>query len=220
MNLVLGGTHGLGLEVARQLQNRGKETFVVGRSYNESEHGPGMAVDLSDEAQIERLVERVNQGLGGAALNGFYWVAGHGYNGNFADQPEPEKMAKTNFANVVPLAQAAWRGLLGSQAGGSFVVVSSTTGVRPRKDEAVYAATKHAQVGLARSLGLEGERLDSKVKVALFMPGGMRTPFWEGNEPANYNDFLDPAKVAERIVDRVSDQQTYFYEETIERGSL
>ena len=220
MNVILGGTHGLGHEIALQMQKRGEKTFVVGRSYDEAQNGPGMAVDVSDTAEVHKLVEYIDQGIGEAAIKGFFWVAGYGYNGDFADQPEPQQMENINFASVVPVAQSAWKKLLASENGGNFVVVSSTTGVKARKDEAIYAATKHAQVGFTRSLGLESERLESKIKVALFMPGGMRTSFWEGNEPVNFSEFLDPQKVAERIVARTAEQRANFYEETIERGSL
>jgi hypothetical protein len=52
------------------------------------------------------------------------------------------------------------------------------------------------------------------------MPGGMQTPFWGANLPDSYNEFLDPAKVANRILERVHNQTAPFYEEVIERGSL
>lgn len=216
MNLILGGTHGLGREITLSLQEKGEETYVTGRSYDETVHGAGAQLDLSDEADVQDFVENIDT-LG---ITGFYWVAGYGYNGDFSQQSEPQKMADVNFANVMPVAQAVWKKLLPYEQSSHYVVISSTTGVKARKDEAVYAATKHAQVGFGRSLGLESERLIAKIKVALFLPGGMRTEFWEGNEPASFADFLDPSAVAKRIVERTSSQTNYFYEETIERGSL
>jgi short-subunit dehydrogenase len=214
MNLILGGTHGLGQEIAKELQRQGEDTFVTGRSYDKAKHGPGMKIDVSTREDITALEKQIEH----TDFTGFYWVAGYGYIGDFAGQPEPRKMAEVNFANIMPAAQAAWRKLLKTR--GSYIVISSTTGLKARKDEAVYAATKHAQVGFARSLGLESERLESNIKVALFLPGGMRTPFWEGSQPAAFNDFLDPQKVAARIVEQTIKQHDYFYEEIIERGSL
>lgn len=219
MNIILGGTHGLGREIAAELHERGEETFVIGRSYNEAEHGQGMVADLTRQRDIEE-VEKTLYTLGKNALTGFYWVSGVGYNGDFYDQPNPHQMAQVNFANVMPIAQAAWAKMLGSEVVSNFVVISSTTGVKARTNEAVYAATKHAQVGFTRSLGLESERLETSVRVALFMPGGMQTPFWDGDQPAAYDDFLDPRKVAKKVCDAVASQGTPYYEETIERGSL
>lgn len=214
MNLILGGTNGLGHEIARELQARGEETFVVGRTYSEDRHGKGMTIDLAKDADVLRLGTHI----GTMQLTGFYWVSGYGYQGDFVDQPDAIEMARVNFANVIPIAQAAWNRLEDVES--SFVVVSSTTGVKARSNEAVYAGTKHAQVGFTRSLGLESERLGSNTRVALFMPGGMQTGFWEGNEPEMIGEFLDPAKVAKKICDSLDAQEDRYYEETIERGSL
>ncbi len=216
MNIIVGGTHGLGQEIAAELRRRGEETFVTGRSYEEAKHGPGMQADLAIDKDMQALKKYIES----SDFKGFFWVAGYGYQGDFAKQPDPRKMVAVNLSNVLPVAQAAWKKLLDAGKESHYVIISSMTGVKPRKNEAVYAATKHAQVGFARSLGLESERLDAPVKVALFMPGGMHTPFWDGNEPANFSEFLDPHKVAQRVVERAFKQTKPFYEETIERGSL
>jgi NAD(P)-dependent dehydrogenase (short-subunit alcohol dehydrogenase family) len=142
MNIIVGGTHGLGENIASQLREHGDEAFIVGRSYDEAKHGAGHKVDLASETGVTQLVERIQKfGAAAAGLN-FYWVSGYGYNGNFADQSTPERMAAVNFGNVLPAAQAAFRSMLDSKALSHFVVVSSTTGLKARKDEAVYAGTQ------------------------------------------------------------------------------
>lgn len=216
MNLILGGTHGLGREIALALQQGGEDTFVVGRSYDKATDGTGAVLDLSDKAAVDAFVDMF---LGKSVYN-FYWVSGYGYNGDFAAQTVPERMMDVNFANVLPIAQAIWKKQLKSDKLSHFVVIGSTTGTKARAEEAVYAAAKHAQVGFARSLGLESERLKSKIKVALFLPGGMRTPFWNGKTPDGYENFLDPKKVAARVVSQTLAQADYFLEDRIERGSL
>lgn len=217
-NIIIGGTHGLGQEIASKLRASGEETFVVGRSYDEAEHGDGIKVDLSKVEDAKELAKAVKEL--GVTANSFYWLSGYGYNGDFAEQESPENMAAVNFGNVLPAAQQAFKSMLALEEVSHFVVVSSTTGYKARADEAVYAGTKHAQVGFTRSLGLEAERLKSNVKVTLFMPGGMQTPFWDDNRPGAFDEFLDPAKVAERIVTIAKEQDATFYEEVIERGSL
>lgn len=217
-NIIIGGTHGLGQEIAKKLQELGEETFVVGRSYEQADHGDGLKVDLSKAEEAAELGNKVKE-LGATAIN-FYWVSGYGYNGDFTEQESPESMAAVNFGNVLPAAQQAFKSMLALQEVSHFVVVSSTTGFKARTNEAVYAGTKHAQLGFTRSLGLEAERLHSNVRVTLFMPGGMQTPFWEGNRPGVYDEFLNPAKVAEHMVSTAQEQNTTFYEEVIERGSL
>jgi short-subunit dehydrogenase len=218
MNIIIGGTHGLGQEIAKELQTSGEETFIVGRSYDETKHGEGLKVDLAKIEEAKLLADKVRE-LGSNAIN-FYWISGYGYNGNFTEQQSPENMAAVNFGNVLPAAQAAFKSMTALDQTSHFVVVSSTTGIKARADEAVYAGTKHAQAGFTRSLGLEAERLQSKVKVALLMPGGMQTPFWDGKQPGVYEEFLDPAKVADHILTVARNQEGTFYESVIERGSL
>lgn len=216
MNVIVGGTHGLGAEIAAELRRRGEETFIVGRTYDESMHGPGMRVDLSEDEDVAKLLDYVRD----TEFKGFYWVAGYGYKGDFAKQHEPRKLILVNLANMMPVAQAAWKKLLNTGYKSNYVVISSGTGEKARPDEAVYAATKFAQVGFARSLGLESERLRTGVRVSLFLPGGMHTPFWEGKEPPDFMEFLDPHKVARKVIEEVKKQRGYFKEVKIKRGSL
>ena len=211
MNIILGGTHGLGAEIAQLV----KDPFVIGRSYDEKLHGTGMRADLADLRDVAAIVDFITANQ----LTGFYWVAGYGYMGDFSDQKDVLHMATVNFAHVLPIAQAAWS-VLQSAADGVFAVVSSTTGIKARANEAIYAATKHAQVGFTRSLGLEAERLGISTRVSLFLPGGMQTPFWpEDNKPSSFGDFLNPRKVAREIVQDSTNQTTPYFERMIDRGS-
>lgn len=223
MNIVLGGTSGLGKEIANTLRGRGEDAFVLGRTYGESKDGRGLAVDLTDRESVEKAALHISKVLGTEALKSFWWVAGEGRNIDFHNQVSPESMAITNFAGVLPLVQLVWRKML-ADGEGTLAIVSSTSGVTPRADEAVYAGTKYAQVGFGRSLGLEAERLETAARVALFLPGGMRTEFWDKARPDDrpdiYDTFNDPVKVAERMVDEVSEQTTTFTEVTIPRGEL
>lgn len=106
--------------------------------------------------------------------------------------------------------------------GGTFhlVTVASTTGLSdsPREDEAVYAATKAAQVSFTRAVG-KGNA-DPHFRVSLFCPGGMQTPFWMNAPNVDTSSFLDPKKVAAAIVTDVEKQTESYYERTIPRGSL
>ncbi len=216
MNIILGGTHGLGGEIAKILKESGDSTWVAGRTYDKNVHGNGIAADLSDPDDIARVKAELAQ----VDIDAFYWVAGFGYQGDFADQPGPDIMAEVNFGNALTIIQDVWKHLLSKNTPTKLAIVSSSSGIKARPNEAVYAATKHAQVGFARSLGLESERLGSHIKVSLFLPGGMQTSFWNEGRPDSYESFLDPGKVAQAIVQDVRAQDDYFYEREIERGSL
>lgn len=219
MYIILGGTSGLGKEIAAQLRAHDKDVLVLGSSYNADKDGEGIVVDLADAQSVEKCVTLLQQQIDHQTIEAFWWVSGYGYNGDFSSQEHPERMAAVNFAGALPLVQFAWKKLL-EQDRGTLAVVSSTTGERARADEAVYAGTKHAQVGFTRSLGLEAERIGTSAQVALFLPGGMRTPFWDANPPAAYDSFNDPAKVARKMIDVIKTQEDRYTEESIQRGEL
>ena len=220
MHIILGGTSGLGQQVSTQLRARGERVLVLGRHYDESRDGEGQAVDLYDTDAVSWLTDELTRRLDGEVLQSFVWTAGYGWRGRFADQDVTQSMAEVNFAGALPVVQWAWRRMLKQDIVGQLVVVSSTSGVTPRSDEAVYVATKHAQVGLARSLALEAQEQAENIRVLLCLPGCMKTPFWDGREPDDYATFNDPKKVATKIVDAMQQQVVPYLEVSMPHGTL
>ena len=108
--------------------------------------------------------------------------------------------------------------MLAERAGGKFVVVASSAGTNAKAAEAIYVATKHAQVGLARSLGLENDRDD--LTVCLVLPGGMKTGMWDGFNVPEFDEFSDPEVVARKIVDQTEETAERFLELEIPRGAV
>lgn len=220
MHIILGGTSGLGQELALQLRERGERVLALGKTHNNEQHGEGLGMDLSDKTSVERAIQELEERVGNETIESFYWCAGYGFRGNFGEQPTPELMATVNFAGALPMVQWVWNKMLKQDVLSNLVIVSSTSGLKPRPDEAVYVATKYAQTGLGRSLGLEAKRLNEKARVTLFFPGGMRTPFWNGREPQGYDEYNDPKKVAAKMLETVANQTEHYEELAIERGSL
>ena len=66
----------------------------------------------------------------------------------------------------------------GVGGGGDVVIIASVAGLRGEGFEAVYAATKHAQVGLAG--GLDRELREKNIRVSTIAPGGVATEFAMG----------------------------------------
>lgn len=220
MHIVLGGTSGLGLELVERLRATGGRVLVVGRFYDEQRHGEGFELDLYDRGAVNWSLEELERRSNGEVLESFIWSAGYIWRGDFGGQSEVRSMAEVNFAGALPVVQWAWNRMLSQEVTGKMVVISSTSGEKPRSDEAVYAATKHAQVGFARCLGLEVEERNENTQVLLCLPGAMKTPFWNGQKPEDYATFNDPKKVADRILVAMNEQQTPYAELPMPHGSL
>ena len=221
MQIILGGTSGLGLEMTRQLRESGKRVLVLGKTHNTQQHGEGFQVDVDYPDQVEAAPAQIEQILGDDNVEQFVWAAGYGWRGNFEDQPDARSMAEVNFAGALPLVQWAWRKMARQNQKSVLTIIGSTSSVKARADEAVYVATKHAQAGLARSLGMQADEQKLPVKVALFLPGAMKTPFWNGRElPADYVFFNDPAKIAKHIINAIEHQQQPYLEWALPKGTL
>ena len=221
MHIILGGTSGLGLEMAKQLRERGERVLVLGKTHNPQKHGEGFPLDVYYSDQVEAASARIEQILNSDDIDQFVWAAGYGWRGNFEDQPSVRSMAEVNFSGALPLVQWAWRKMSTQNRKSVLTIIGSTSSVKARSDEAVYVATKHAQAGLARSLGMQADEQKLPVRVALFLPGAMKTPFWNGRDlPADHMFFNDPAKIATHIINAIDCQQQPFLEWALPKGTL
>ncbi|MDW5265841.1 MULTISPECIES: SDR family oxidoreductase [Acidobacteriaceae] len=88
------------------------------------------------------------------------------------------------------------------QKHGTIVFISSVAGLQGVAGEAVYSASKFAQVGFAQSL--DAELRKHGIKVGAICPGGMKTEFAVGNgrteDYVRNSHMMEPQEVAEAIV--------------------
>ena len=207
---ITGATAGIGREAARQLVALGAKVALGGRRQQRldelvtelgTDNAVGVAMDVRRPADNARLVEAALQRWG--RLDSVVPNAGIGMYGGILDQSDDElaEMMDTNYAGTVWTVRAALPPMLAA-GGGDIVIVSSVAGFRGGADEAVYAGTKHAQVGLAGSL--DRELREKGVRVTLICPAGTATEFAVGagrtdNDP-RFAEWLTPQDVAAAIV--------------------
>jgi NADP-dependent 3-hydroxy acid dehydrogenase YdfG len=207
--IITGATAGIGRETARLLVANGARVALGGRRQDRLEElvaelGPdnaiGVPMDVRLPADNARLVQAAVDRWG--QVDSVVANAGIGLYGDLLDHTDEQltTMMDTNFAGTVWSIRAALPTLLAA-GGGDVVIVSSVAGLRGGADEAVYAATKHAQVGLAGSL--DRELREHGVRVTLICPAGTATEFAVGsgrveNDPRN-SEWLTPEDVAAAI---------------------
>lgn len=179
---ITGATSGIGRATARELASAGANVVLGGRRRErlvelERELAPGaLAVEMNVRvpADCGRLVAAAVERFG--RLDALVVNAGVGAYGGILDHSDEflAAMIDTNLAGSVWSIRAAVREM--DRAGeGDIVIVGSVAGFRGGDDEAVYAATKFAQVGLAGSL--ERELAPRGIRVMMIAPASTATEF-------------------------------------------
>ncbi len=160
--VVTGASSGIGRATARELLAAGARVVIGARRRDrleaiEAEY-PGQAVavamDVRSPDDCRRLVDTAITQFG--RIDSLIANAGIGMYGGILDQTDEAlaTMLDTNVAGTVWPIRAAVPHMI--EAGrGDIVIVASVAGFRSGADEAVYAATKFAQIGLAGGLDRE-----------------------------------------------------------------
>ena len=209
--VITGATAGIGAAAARLLVEAGAKVALGGRRQERlsplveelgAEHAVGVVCDVSVPADNARLVAAAVDRWG--RIDSVVPNAGIGiYGGILATTDERlAEMMQTNFAGTVWTARAAIPEMLRTTGGGDIVIVSSAAGLRGGADEAVYAGTKFAQVGLAGAM--DRELRSQGIRVTAICPAGVETEFAIGDgrtagDPA-LADYMRPEDVAFAIV--------------------
>ncbi len=206
---ITGASAGIGAASARALVGKGAKVVLGARRIGRLDEmvaeldGAAVAVemDVRDPAHSQRLVGTAIDDFG--KIDAIVANAGIGAYGGIMDLSD-EKLAEMmdiNVAGTVWPIRAAVPHFL-EQGEGDVVIVSSVAGIRGEGFEAVYAATKFAQVGLAG--GLDRELRAKNIRVSAICPGGTATEFamgW-GRTPdmEGLKAMMRPENVADAIV--------------------
>lgn len=114
---------------------------------------------------------------------------------------EYDELMHANMRSGFVFAKQAAPHLI-AQRSGSLVFISSIAGLAGAANEAVYCATKFAQVGFAQAL--DHELRPHGIKVAVLCPGGMKTEFalGKGRTPESIanSHMMEPADFAPTIL--------------------
>ncbi len=134
-------------------------------------------MDARRRSDAEKLVAEAYERFG--RLDAIIANAGIGAYGGIMDLSDEQlsEMMETNIAGTVWPIRAAVPGFVDAGEG-DIVIVASVAGLRGAGDEAVYAATKFAQVGLAGAL--DRELREHGIRVSTLCPGGTATEFAMG----------------------------------------
>jgi NAD(P)-dependent dehydrogenase (short-subunit alcohol dehydrogenase family) len=176
--LVTGGASGLGAAVVGALRDEGATPVVLDR-VAPADGVEFHEVDLGQPRAAEATVRQVADAHGG--LHAVVVAAGTDACGDMLDvDPDAwDRVVMVNLIGTAAVARAALPYL--ERSGGRVVTVASTLGFRALPAATAYCASKFGIVGFTRALAAETA---GRVGVTLLVPGGMRTHFFDGRDPA------------------------------------
>jgi NADP-dependent 3-hydroxy acid dehydrogenase YdfG len=200
---VTGASSGIGTAVARALAAEGVKLGLASRTPNDLglPNVVASACDIRDRARIQVAVAATVERFGGLDI-----VVANAGVGSYrpvveTSAEEVDEMVDTNVKGLIFTAQATIPHL--RERGGDFVTLASEAGRRGLPDEAVYVASKFAQVGFTRSLDHELRR--HGIRCSNICPGGVATNFGMGRglrtpDMPQLADMMRPEDVAEVVI--------------------
>ncbi len=204
--LVTGASGGIGRAIALAFAREGADVALAARTQKTLEmvarevealgrHALPLPTDVSDETQVQRLVDRTQAAFGRIDL----LVTAAGVGGFAPIESSPlsdwEWMMAVNLRGTYLCCRAVLP-VMRAQGGGSIINVLSLAAKRPIPQCSAYCASKFGALGFTLVLAEEGRPYG--IRVGALCPGATDTPFWDTipNAP-NRRAMLTPGEVAE-----------------------
>ncbi len=214
ISIISGGTSGLGLEIAELMIKAGRKILILGRNSEKIGKALQRLKNVSGEYEPEALlcnigkeedIIKVRKHLKESSLSVEYLFNNAGIGLFRKAEASTEEMIDTVFAanlkGMILLTSEILR-LTPDETELTIVNIMSTSALLGRAEETLYCAAKWGARGYTEALRTEFK--GKKRNIIAVYPGGMRTDFWkmQGMEK-DLSTFMDPAKVAEKIVNAV-----------------
>jgi NAD(P)-dependent dehydrogenase (short-subunit alcohol dehydrogenase family) len=182
--VILGGSSGIGLAVAKQASTQGAKIVIASsnpervRKAAEDLGGnaEGHAVDLSDESAVEAFFAKLG------AIDHLVFTAGdslHLHDLAATDLQEARRAFELRYWAALAAVKYGSKNI---RKGGSIVLTTGVAGQRPHKGWVVAASVCGTIEALTRALALEL----APIRVNAVSPGVVRTNLWQsmaGGEP-------------------------------------
>src|SRR5580692_10476416 len=195
--LITGGSRGIGFAIAEAVAAEGAAVGLVARDAEglaqaaerlapRSVPVATAAADVTDTSALSRAVGEIAAALGG--LDHLVANAGGTVGSGNLTSAGPDEFTATLTLNAGHAAELIRLGLGHLGRGGSVVIISSITGMRPAPRTA-YAAAKAAEIQLAATAAQElapsGIRVNAVSPGSIMFPGGT----WDRFQQQNPDDF-------------------------------
>jgi len=198
--LITGASRGIGQNISYSLAEKGVHVIITARTESQllevkkninSKGGKATAIpaDLSKKEDILNLFDEVNKRFG--KLEILINNAGIGLFGKLVDFPieDFDKIMNVNLRAVYLCCQQALKIMIPAR-NGHIINISSVVGVKGYPNQTAYTASKHAVMGLTKSLAAEIQEYG--ICVSVILPGGVDTEFARQARPDLDRSILIP----------------------------
>ncbi len=219
--LVVGGTKGLGLEIARRAQSHGTMPIVAGRSVDRDKgleiggcRADSVLLDVTSGVSVDYAMKDIGDVTD---IDTLFFVAGQ--------PPSMDQLLHTRIEelwNLYEVMCLGWMRVVRAfherkKAPYALVTVASTTAWKVRPEgEVAYAGAKAAQAAMAANFHNELIVDFPGSRSLIVYPGGMKTDFLAGTG-RDTSLWMDPAEVARLIWRQINLQMDPIVHMQIER---
>lgn len=213
--VVTGGASGIGEALCHRFMREGaKAVVVVDRDAAGASRvakacgGTAMTADVSNEADIIRVVEDTEKNVGPIDLfcsNAGILVLDPSHAASSSNE-NWERIWHINVMAHIYAARAMLPRMI-ERGSGYFMNTASAAGLLSQIGSAPYSVTKHAAVGFAESLAIAHG--DDGIKVSVLCPQAVQTAMLSNSDggPAGGDGILDPNDVAGVVVDAIREER-------------
>ena len=207
--IVTGGAKGIGYAISEALLKNGADVVICGRDEEAlmtakdrlSEYGTidSIVCDVRDEGQVKNMLSECVERSGGLDL--LINNAGIGYIGKTVEEMSSDEFRRTIETNLFAVFYTCHHAipLLKKRGGGYIINISSLAGQNAHPRMAAYNASKFGLNGFSEAL-MQEVRHDN-IKVSYICPGSVNTDFGGDTASAEKAWQLQPADIAEVIID-------------------
>jgi uncharacterized protein len=214
ISVISGGTSGLGLEIAELLVKSGKNVLILGRHTDKLSLASGrlknaarksksesLTCNIGNEEDVKKVIKFLEENR--YSVEYLFNNAGMGLftKAHKSTSALVDTIFEANLKGMILLTSAIL-GLTSEEDELTIVNIMSTSALLGRAEETIYCAAKWGARGYTEALRTELK--GSKRNIIAVYPGGMKTDFWKiPGQNRDTSSFMDPAEVAEKVVNAV-----------------
>ncbi|MFA5999689.1 MAG: SDR family oxidoreductase [Candidatus Paceibacterota bacterium] len=205
--VITGGSKGFGKALAEAFLKEGARVMICSVEENTleataKEIGASFFVaDVTKEEDMNNLLQETLKQFGSMDIwinNAGLWMAEANADSSYMDKVR--KMFEVNVFGLMNGSRTALQYMEEKNAG-TIINILSVAGVTIRPEITAYSASKWAGTGFTRAIR---EKVKEKnILILAVFPGGMKTTLFGDYKYANFENFMDPKNVAQKVIDNL-----------------